>query len=188
MRRHLVHLLAVLVLVAGCSGPAGEKTAAPAATPPTTPPAAAEPAAATTAPGERSIGPNTRPIMLEVLARERDAGRQAWLSIGSGDPESAALKDQIASLFQDAGWTVHTQTLTGLRLKPGLVLLMAEETPPAYTQTVVEAFDASGLEVKSASGYRAYYEEMKQQNPDWPGIPMTKEQDFTLVIGPRPTE
>lgn len=124
--------------------------------------------------------------MLEALARERGNNRTMWLSVGPGDPESAALQAEITKLFEEAGWTVETRTLTGMRLKPGLVLLLADETPPPYTDVVVEAFEASGLEAKSASGYRSYHDEMKQKDANWPGIPMTAEQDMTLVIGPKP--
>jgi len=208
MRRRSLPL--VLAVLAACAPPPGDEPATPATTlppaPPTTtvtgaapaaapaPTAAAAPAAApapaaaaAAVSGGRSIGPNTRPIMLETLARERGNDRTMWLSVSPGDPETAALKDEITKLFEEAGWTVQTTTVTGVRLKPGLVLLLAAEEPPPYTDVVVDAFEASGLEVKTASGYRGYHDEMKQQNPQWPGIPMTAEQDMTLVIGPKPS-
>jgi hypothetical protein len=43
---------------------------------------------------------------------------------------------------------------------------------------------ASGIEAKSATGYRPYYEEKKRENPAWPGVPMTAEQVFVIVLGP----
>jgi hypothetical protein len=188
---HRLALASVLLLLASCAPPPGDEPATPPTTlaaPPSTVATGAAPAPGAPAPaaGGRSIGPNTRPVMLETLARERGNDRTMWLAISPGDPETAALKDEITALFQEAGWTVQTQTLTGLRLKPGLVLLLAEESPPPYTEVVVDAFETSGLEVKSASGYRAYADEMKQQNPEWPGIPMTAEQDMVLVLGPKP--
>ena len=190
MRR--LSLASVLLLLASCASPPGDEPAAPATTAPAAPPSTLASGAAPATPppvaGGRSIGPNTRPIMLETLARERGNDRTMWLSISPGDAETAALKDEITALFEEAGWQVETRTLTGMRLKPGLVLLLADEEPPAYTQVVADALETSGLEVKTASGYRAYHDEMKQQNPEWPGIPMTAEQDMTLVIGPKPSE
>lgn len=206
MRRRCLPL--ALAVLAACAPPPGDEPATPATTVPPTPPttivtgaapaavpapvaaAAPAPAAAPTAApvtGGRSIGPNTRPIMIETLARERGNNRTMWLSVGPGDPETAALKDDITKLFEEAGWKVQTTNVTGVRLKPGLVLLLAAEEPPPYTDVVVDAFESSGLEVKTASGYRGYHDEMKQQNPQWPGIPMTAEQDMTLVIGPKPS-
>ena len=46
--------------------------------------------------------------------------------------------------------------------------------------------EASGLGAKSASGYRSYYEQKKQENPAWPGVPMKADQDFVIVVGPKP--
>jgi len=210
MRRLCLPL--ALAVLAACAPPPGDDSAPPATTAPAAPattiptgaapasapaatapvpgaapaPATAPATAAAPATGGRGIGPNTRPIMLETLARERGNGRTMWLSVAPGDPETAALEDQITTLFEEAGWTVQTTTVTGIRLKPGLVLLLAADEPPPYTDVVVDAFETSGLDVKTASGYRAYHDEMKQQNPAWPGIPMTAEQDMTLVIGPKP--
>jgi hypothetical protein len=184
-------LALALLLLVGCAPPPGDEPASPPATAPMPPSTVATGAPTPAAPavpvaGGRSIGPNTRPIMLETLARERGNNRTMWLLVSPGDPETAALNDELTALFHEAGWTVQTQTLTGMRLKPGLVLLLAEESPPAYTDVVVDALETSGLAVKTASGYRAYADEMKQKNPQWPGIPMTAEQDMVLVIGPKP--
>ena len=52
--------------------------------------------------------------------------------------------------------------------------------------TVLKALEASGLDAKSASGYRGYYESKKQENPNWPGVPMRPDQDFIIVVGPKP--
>jgi hypothetical protein len=51
----------------------------------------------------------------------------------------------------------------------------------------VKGLEASGLETKSASGYRSYYESKKAENPNWPGIPMRADQDFIIVVGPKAT-
>jgi hypothetical protein len=64
--------------------------------------------------------------------------------------------------------------------------LVGEEQYPSYVDTVLKAIDAAGLDAKSASGYRAYYESKKKENPSWPGVPMRPDQDFVIVVGPKP--
>jgi len=46
---------------------------------------------------------------------------------------------------------------------------------------------ASGIEVKSATGYRSYYDEKKAENPKWPGVPIAADEAFVIVLGPAPT-
>ena len=132
----------------------------------------------------RSIPDDARAAMKQTLAS--DGGKTAWLYSQPGDPEVAALVASLRGVFEDAGWKVQAETASGISLKPGVMTLMAEEQYPEYVDTVLKALDASGLGAKSASGYRAYYEDKKRDDPKWPGIPMRAEQDFVIVVGRKP--
>ena len=172
--RTLVIVLACIGLVA-CDPPEGPNT-----TPGT--PAAAAPAAAQA--GGRTISDTARAAMKETLAGET-TGKKAWILSQPGNPEVAALVTSLAGVFKDAGWEVTSETASGISLKPGIMTLMAEEQYPSYVDTVLKALDASGLEAKSAAGYRGYFDAKKKENPSWPGIPMRADQDFVIVIGPK---
>jgi hypothetical protein len=124
--------------------------------------------------------------MVEILAAETAPERKAWLVVGPGSPEAHALARALAEVFERGGWRVDMVTLSGMVLKPGVALLVAEEEPPTWAESALRALQASGLEVKSAIGYRPYYEEKKRENPDWAGIPMAADQAFVIAVGPEP--
>lgn len=180
--------LVLLSLLAACGAPEGEKTAAvpaPAAAPSTAPAAPTPPPAALPA-NARTLTPEQRTAIVDILKLESGDVKKAWFTIGPGNPETAALKTQLEAVFKEAGWTTETQTVTGMILKPGVMMLIADEQAPSYAETAQKAMEASGLDVKVASGYRPYFEEKKKENAAWVGIPMTAEQAYAIVIGPLP--
>jgi hypothetical protein len=162
---------ALAVLVAPPAGAAD----APQAT------AAAQPAASTRAPDAAE-----RAAMFEILEAESAPERAAWIVYGAGNAEGKELADALAAVFRDAGWKVETKALTGMVLKPGVSMLFAEEQPPPWTDAAQRAMQASGIEIKSATGYRPYYEEKKAENAAWPGVPIGAGQEFVIVLGPEP--
>jgi hypothetical protein len=177
MRTGLLALM--LAGFTACEPPEGPNTTgAPAASQPV----AQGPAAAG---GGRTLTESGRAAMKDHLVAET-TGRKAWILSQPGNPEVAALASSLASVFEDAGWAVQSETVSGMSLKPGVMTLIGEEQYPSYVDTVLKALDASGLGAKSASGYRAYYESKKQENASWPGVPMRADQDFVIVIGPKP--
>jgi hypothetical protein len=147
---------------------------------------------ATTAPApvtlsaKRTIAPELRQAMIDVLRGEAENRRTVWLEVNLSNPATAAFHGALSGIFKEAGWQVETRTIPGIALKPGVFLTIAEEEPPAWVGTVQQALDASGLEVKSARGYRAFYEAQKTSNPAWSGVRMSPEQQFALIIGPDP--
>ncbi|MGH7893543.1 MAG: hypothetical protein ACREQL_02690 [Candidatus Binatia bacterium] len=147
---------------------------------PSPPPAAVAPVA-----GGRTIDDAARVDMKEALAAETTRKR-AWIYSQPGSAEVAALVGRLQGVFRDAGWEVTAETASGISLKPGVMTLIADEQYPAYIDAVLKALEASGLQAKSASGYRSYYEEKKKENPGWPGIPLRADQDFVIVVGPKP--
>jgi hypothetical protein len=176
IRTTLLALAAVVLLA--CEPPEGPnttKTQAPAKP-------AASPAAATGS--ARVLSAEARAAMKEKLAAEGQ--KKAWILSQPGNAEVATLVQSLSAVFKDAGWDVQTDTVSGISLKPGLMTLVGDEQYPPYVDTVLKALDASGLDAKSASGYRSYYEAKKQENPSWPGVPIKPDQDFVIVVGPKP--
>jgi hypothetical protein len=173
-------LLAAVALVA-CEppeGPNNSKGSAPAS--PGAAPAAA-PAAATS---PRVLSADARAAMKDKLAAEGQ--KKAWILSQPGNAEVAGLVTSLTGVFKDAGWDVQSDTVTGISLKPGLMTLVGDEQYPPYVDSVLKALDSSGLDAKSASGYRSYYESKKKENPSWPGVPIKPDQDFVIVVGPKP--
>src|SRR5262245_19845063 len=165
MRQLPTTLLLGALALAACGG--GDQAQTP---PPSTAPAASAPA-----PG-RTIGEAAHASMKVAIAGE--TGRTAWIYSQPGNAEVAALVETLSAVFRDAGWQVSAEKASGISLKPGIMTLIAEEQYPPYVDSVLKALDASGLEPKSASGYRAYYQDKKKENPSWPGVPMRPDQDF----------
>lgn len=146
--------------------------------------AAAPAAAAAPRTSARTPDDEERTAMLDALKAETAPDRKAWFLHGAGQPEAAALTDSLVAIFREAGWATDSREVTGIMLKPGIAMLSAEETPPDWVGAAVLAMQASGLQPKIGSAYRAYYEEKKKENPAWPGVPMTNEQIFVIVVGP----
>lgn len=179
MKRVLAPLVpvAAALVFAACTDP-GQGT-------PKEKPAAPAPVAAAGAKtSARSPDESEKTAMLEALKAETDPARKAWLLHGAGQPEAAALAASIAAIFKEAGWPVDSREATGIMLKPGVAVLSADEEPPAWVNKAIEAMQASGLDPKLGTAYRPYYLEKKKENPAWPGIPMTDDQVFVIVLGP----
>jgi hypothetical protein len=170
----LVLSAAALLACEPPEGPNTSKGSAPAS------PAAAP--AASSAP--RALSADARAAMKDKLAAEGQ--KKAWILSQPGNAEVAGLVASLSGVFKDAGWDVQTDTVTGISLKPGLMTLVGDEQYPPYVDAVLKALDSSGLDAKSASGYRSYYESKKQENPSWPGVPIKPDQDFVIVVGPKP--
>jgi hypothetical protein len=176
-------LVLALAGVLGCEPPEGPNTSKPA---PTNAPLAQAGNTVKIAGAERTISADAKAAMKQQLGGE-GAGKKAWILSQPGNPEVAALVTSLSDVFKDAGWQVQADTVTGMMLKPGLMTLVAEEQYPPYVDGVLKALEASGLDAKSASGYRGYYDSKKQENPNWPGVPIRADQDFVIVVGPKPT-
>jgi len=147
---------------------------------------APKPTAAKAAESPRAPDATERAAMVEILKGESTPERAAWFSYAAGSSETRALAEALAGVFRDGGWKADVSALTGMRLKPGVLMLVAEEQPPAWAETALRALSASGIEVNSATGYRSYAEEMKAKNPSWTGVPMPKDAAFVIVVGPEP--
>ena len=180
----------VLITLLGstaCEPPEGPNTSKPqpgAPAPAAQAPAAQAPAGQASTAG-RVLSDSAKAAMKDHLVTETTK-KQAWILSQPGNPEVAGLVTNMTDVFKDAGWEVKAETVTGISLKPGLMTLVGDEQYPPYVDTVLKALEASGLDAKSASGYRAYYESKKAENPNWPGVPLRADQDFVIVVGPKP--
>ena len=175
MRAAVLGSVALLGLAA-CGTPEQESSSASktAAVPPVTAPAA------------RQVTDTERAAMLAALGAEQGATRKVWFAMPPNDPEAASLKSAFEGVFKQAGWQTETQTITGMVLKPGLSILIASEEPPSYVSTAQRALESTSFEFKTGTGYRPYYEDRKKADPNWPGIPLGPDQEFVVVVGPRP--
>jgi hypothetical protein len=144
------------------------------------------PSAANAAASPRVPDAAERAAMLAILKEESAPDRAAWLSYSAGNAESLALADALAAIFREGGWKAQVSSLSGMVLKPGVSILVAEEEPPSWVDSAQRAMQASGIDVKSATGYRSYYEDKKKENPAWPGVPLVKDAAFVIVVGPAP--
>ncbi len=160
----------------GCAAPERETASGP--------PATAAPAAA--APAGRQLTDSERAAMLSALGAEQGAVRKVWFAVVPGDREAAALAQAFEGVFKQAGWETQTSPVTGMVLKPGLSILIAAEEPPSYVTVAQQALEATSFEFKTGTGYRPYYEERKRSEPNWPGLALAPDQEFVVVIGPRP--
>jgi len=126
--------------------------------------------------------------MLEKLDSRGGATHSVWFATVPNNTEASNFQKQIQSIFEEAGWKVHSNRPVTFSLKPGIFFFMAEEDPPEYVQSIANALEAAGLQATSGRGYRQFYEEKKKENPNWNGFELAPDQDFVLVIGRKPEE
>jgi hypothetical protein len=165
---------------------------------PTRPPvAAAAPAAAPAAPGAPAVAVDEAAVtavltaeqqraMQDTLAAAPGEGRKAWFQVQANNPDTAAVQVALQRVFESAGWTTET-VRAPYGLKSGIFLLAADETPPPLVESVNAAFGAAGIDAQYLTGYRAFYVDRKQNNPNWVGPELASDQPFVIAIGSRPT-
>ena len=135
----------------------------------------------------RSLTPEQRQAMLDVLRSESGPTRKVWFQVELNRSEPVAYQKALEQVFRDAGWEVQTTGVTGMTLKPGVYLLVADEDWPSYASTAYEALQKTGIDVKAASGYRSYYDQQKAEKPGWQGPKLGPDQTYVVLIGANPT-
>lgn len=126
---------------------------------------------------------DTTRASLERVLRTAPAGSPAWIAAPKSDAKAVTLAKEISGAFTKAGWRVRPVRRTAVTPKPGTYLFAAEEEPPAYVHTVAQALGEAGIEATMLTGYRAYYDEKKKEDPKFQGYPLAPEQTFLVVIG-----
>jgi len=127
----------------------------------------------------------TRASLVRVL-RTAPAGSPAWIAAPKSDAKAVTLAREISGAFTNAGWAVRPVRQTAVTPRPGTYVFAAEEEPPAYVRTVAQALEEAGLGATVLTGYRAYYDEKKKEDPKYQGYAFAPEQTFLVVIGRRP--
>jgi len=193
MTRRMVLPLALVVLLLGAmlyirrlkaelnvARRGGSAPAATAAAPTPTPAAPATPGQA------RTLTPEQRQGMLDVLGTESGPVRKVWFRVELNKPEPSGYQKEIEAVFKQAGWEVETAGSDGMVFKPGVYLLVGDDEWPSYASTAYDAFQKAGIEVKAARGYRAYYQEQKKEKPAWQGPKLAEDQTYVVLIGASP--
>ena len=185
---YIVYLRGQLAQLAAAPAPRRvAPAAAPAAAPAGAP--AAAPAVAGT-PSEEAIAAvlteAQQQAMIGALQADSSEGRKAWFQVQQNNAETAAVQTALQRVFEKAGWPTETVRRPYL-LKKGIFMLAGEEQPPPFTDTVSDAFTAAGLDLQYLTGYRAFFAERKQQNPNWVGPELASDQAFIIVVGSQPT-
>ena len=122
----------------------------------------------------------------DVLKPDAAPDRKAFFHIQQNNPDTGAVQAALARVFERAGWQTSV-VRTPYPLKSGIYLLAADEHPPRFVEAVSAALSAAGIDVQYLTGYRAFFMDRKQQNPNWRGPELAEGQEFTLVIGSKPT-
>jgi hypothetical protein len=105
-----------------------------------------------------------------------------WITVTFGDPVAAEFAIALRDVFKDAGFDAQEITIARFPIRPGIYFMAADEEPPDHVNTILGAIEATGWEVTSGRGYRAFYAE-KQEDPSWNGFEMTPDQPFVIAIG-----
>jgi hypothetical protein len=163
----------------------GERLDTLLATPRPAPPQAVAAPAEPVAAGD-FLTPAQEDAIAGVLRNEVDSGRKAWFLVAQSNREAAAAQLELQRVFEQAGWPVQVER-TPYPLKAGIFMLAADETPPAFVDTVSDAFDAGGIEVQYLTGYRDFTRSRQAENPNWVGPTLAADQPFTIVVGSKPS-
>jgi hypothetical protein len=125
-----------------------------------------------------------RDAMRSKLSAE--PGNKVWFVRQPNDPEAESFQRELEAVFQESGWEIAGSSETSFRMKAGLFMYMADEEPPAHVSTALNGLRAAGLDPFAGTGYRAYYEKKKAEDPNFRGNELAPEQDFVIAIGPNP--
>jgi hypothetical protein len=136
-------------------------------------------------PSRPSAGPLDEATVAELVRglSAAPAGSPAWIAASNQDADALARAEQLASILERAGWTVHPIVRTPQRNKPGYFILQADEEPLEYTQILSGALERAGLRATLAVGYRQYAEEQARMRPGFVGLRFEPGQTFVLVVG-----
>jgi hypothetical protein len=152
-------------------------------------PADSAPAAGAAAVGDAAasgvLTPQQEQTMVTALRTVAEAERRAWFQVQANNQTTAPVQAALQRVFEQAGWTTAT-VRSPYPLKSGIFILAGDETPPGSVDAVNGAFGTAGIDVQYLTGYRAFFNDRKLNNPNWVGPELAKDQSFIIVIGSRP--
>ncbi len=133
---------------------------------------------------QRMLSDEQRDAMRSKLSAE--PGKKVWFVRQPNDPEADSFQRELEAVFQESGWEVAGSSQASYWIKAGLYLYIADDEPAAHVSTALNGLRAAGLELSAGSGYRAFYETKKREDPGFRGFELAPEQDFVIVVGPNP--
>src|SRR5262245_44108583 len=128
-----------------------------------------------------TLSPAERATLLQKLQADTSLDRQVWFATVSTNPHSAKLQQTLQGIFEEAGWRVRGNVSVPFTMKPGIFFFMADETPPPYVLTALDAIDSAGMLVIAGRGYRSFYDKKKAENPNWQGFALAPDQPYIVV-------
>lgn len=134
--------------------------------------------------GGRTLTPEQRSAMLATLGgSEMVSTKPVWFAVTMSDPEALAFQRTLQGVFEEANWQVIGISPISFPAKPGIFVFSADEEPPEYIQTAVDALEVAGLAPMVGRGYRSFYQEKKKEDPNWRGFELADEQTYVIVVG-----
>jgi hypothetical protein len=109
--------------------------------------------------------------------------KPVWFAVTMSDPEALAFQRTLQGVFEEANWQVIGISPISFPAKPGIFVFSADEEPPEYIQTAVDALEVAGLAPMVGRGYRSFYQEKKKEDPNWRGFELADEQTYVIVVG-----
>lgn len=160
---------------------AESESAAEAASPRSTP----RPEAAAGDSPAYSVSDETRDILIDELSVVM--GRKVWFVTQADDREADSFQLEIEDAFLESGWEIAGSSESTISLRPGIRVFVADDELPDHVSVAVNGLRAAGFDVFAGSGYRAFYEKQKEKDPSFSGVELAPEQDFVIVVGPKPS-
>ncbi len=158
--------------------------ASAAATPAATPAMLAT-ASPTTGPAW-TLSSEARAALVASLSARR-AGMPVWIVYDSRYASAEAFARQLVTIFEEAHWSAKPLARASFAMRPGLFIFAADDPPSDSSSAAGESLIAANLKPTIGTGYRAYAEEQRANNPNWRGISFEPEQSFVIAVG-RPPE
>jgi tetratricopeptide (TPR) repeat protein len=129
---------------------------------------------------------------LKAHARERflaklgDAAAVAWVVFDARSNEARAFADDLVAALTGAGWEVRLNERATIPIKAGVHLMVKGESETTDAARLRQALGAAGFAVNLGTGYQAFFDEKRRNDPQFVGLSFAADQDFILALG-RPT-
>jgi hypothetical protein len=133
---------------------------------------------------QRMLSDEQREAMRSQLSTA--PGKKVWFVREPNDLEAEAFQRELEAVFQESGWEIASSSEASYRIKAGLYLYIADTELADHISAALNGLRAAGLEPFAGTGYRAYYERKKREDPNFRGNELAPEQDFVIVVGPNP--
>ncbi len=128
------------------------------------------------------LSADARAALIRAL-RMRPPGTPVWFASSQVNPGAQSLTTALENAFAEAGWRPQPRLIVPFSIRPGVLVLAADETIGDDAEAAASALEAAGLTTKLAGGYRAYYAEMTRTKPGFTGFPLGPMQGYVIVVG-----